>query len=161
VSETQAPPAWQRPPFAAGNDAAATHGAWSPRLYEPIGEELYREYVAGHPQLEDYAEALAALCRIEARVLLLDKHLAESGLVDKRGKFRDRPLALYRSLEGQAMALRGRLGLDPMSQAKLAVDRAQAAATASALPSVRDAGRAALAARGLAALPVPPSGDAA
>ena len=130
-------------------------------MFEPVAVELQREYISRHPHLEDYAEALAGLCRMEARALLIDKWLAEHGMVDAKGRWRDRALTALRQFEGQAAAYRSRMGLDPMSQARLALDRAQAAATASAMPSVRDAGRAALAARGLAALPASPSGDAA
>lgn len=161
MSETQTPPSWQRPPFAPGNTLSTSHGAWSPRMFEPLAAELEREYVSRHPHLADFGEALAGLCRVEARALLIDRWLAEHGLVDGKGRWRDRPLTSQRQFEAQAAAYRSRLGLDPMSQARLALDQAQAAATASALPSVRDAGRAALAARGLAALPASPSGDAA
>lgn len=119
----------QRPPFAPGNEAAVTHGAWSERRVSPVARQILDELLAdpATPRylIEDssYGPALAAWSRTEAQVQMLmvwiDRHghaaaLAKNGLL----------LEQLRKWEVTAASQRARLGLDPLSRAKILRDLA-------------------------------------
>lgn len=71
----------QRPPFEAGNTAAVTHGARSPRLLAARTEVALSELVAAYPDVVTndpvLAGSLVDLARLEAVAGLLEDFLAE------------------------------------------------------------------------------------
>lgn len=144
----QGPPrGYSWPPFAEGHELSTKHGAHSPRRVEPVAEQVAAELVAAAPWLDQdaYRPALLALARHEARIALLERWLAEHGLLDGEG--RPQPAAEFLlKVERAAADARSRLGLDPSSRARLERDLAQATAARVDLELVREAGRKALAA---------------
>ncbi len=112
-----------RPPFEEGNTAALTHGAWSPAVVEPKALEILEAVrptvtwwtAADEPAVQSWA-------RTEARVQLIHAWLVERGSeLDADGE----PLGaanMLTRLEKQAESLRNRLGLDPLSRARLGRD---------------------------------------
>lgn len=139
----------QRPPFAPGNELSVTHGAYSPRRVDPLARELVARVLASESvaflREPAYAPALWAWARAEAQAQLLTEYLARRGegsegvgdLDDDRTKLAY--LLLHRA-EGRAERARARLGLDPLSRAKLGKDIAQATAAdaAAALTAMRE-----------------------
>lgn len=134
----------QRPPFQPGNQlATATHGAYSPRKVDPLAGDL----VAG--VLDDpglvylhaarWRPALWAWARAEAQTQLVSEWLAGEGehagngvgdLGDER--VRSAYVVLHRA-ETRATTGRTRLGLDPLSAARLGRDKTAAALDAAQL----------------------------
>ncbi len=118
------------PPFEPGNLAAAKHGALSPRLVEPRAAEMASALVAlandpGSPvvYLSDvsYGPAVRAWARCEASLERLDAYLSDVGLLDEEGT--PRPATRLRDrMETRSESLRARLGLDPLSRARLGRD---------------------------------------
>jgi hypothetical protein len=131
----------QRPPFQPGNDLGRKlepgheltlkHGAYSPRKMEPLAEEIAGHIIAAAPHLEDprWRLAVLALARDEARIQLVVEwlmtlapdgvgDLADPGILAAHG--------LLHRLESRAALQRGRLGLDPLSAARLGRDKAAA-----------------------------------
>ena len=113
-------------PFEAGNQVALKHGAWSPRRVDPRASELV-ELVSPTVSWWTPADrpAVWAWARCEARIELLVEYLAELGDLDDAGDVRPASDLLTR-LESQAMGHRARLGLDPLSRARLGRDTAAA-----------------------------------
>jgi hypothetical protein len=115
---------WQRPPFAPGNAAALRHGAYSPRRVDPLAAELVErlagdvDYLRSEPA---FAAAVWGWARAEARVQLVSEYVDEHGLLDPKGKPRAAADLLVR-LERLASEARSRLGLDPLSRARLGRD---------------------------------------
>lgn len=137
----------QRPPFQPGNEVAARHGAYSPKRVDPIAEALVdartTDPQTAYLQQPAYRPALYGWARAEARVLLLDewmqRHLADtdgclqckacSSVADQLLRF-----------ETAASNHRSRLGLDPLSRARLGRDVAAASVDlASLLSDAREA----------------------
>jgi len=137
----------QRPPFRPGHQLSVRSGAFSSRLSEPLAVELAEELVERRPDLAGYPEELTALCRVEARVLLLDRWLTENGLFDGR-KLRDGPLRHLATFERTAAGLRRELGLSPAGEARMRRDQALAVATMADLAAVMTAGAGTAARRG-------------
>lgn len=117
---------WQRPPFEPGNTLAERHGAYSPRRVEPIAGRLV-DGALTDPDLQylaaaSYRAALWAWARAEAAVQLLDDHIATI-TADGIGDLEDKRVAAAHALldkhESRAEKARARLGLDPLSRAKL------------------------------------------
>ena len=127
-----------------GNFLALKHGAWSPRIYEPIAAEIVAGVLAERPQLDRYRAALVAWADAEARCQTLRDYLAEVGMLDG-GKVRP-AMDLLLKLERQADKARQRLGLDPKADADLAKSTADASTAIADLDAVRAAGREALSA---------------
>lgn len=138
------PAAWspdfpkQRPPFESGNALAVTHGAYSQRVVGPIAAALV-EAVQGDPDVRyltapSYGPALAAWAAAEARVVALEQWIdgigIEAATESARGK--TPPLELLRQWEASALTHRSRLGLDPLSRARLGRDVATGRAQADA-----------------------------
>lgn len=123
----------QRPPFEPGHTLTLHHGAHSPRHVDPVAAE-HAAAVLSDPATAFLAApawrpAVWAWARAEAQVELLTAYLAgraeETG--DGVGDLADeRVLAAYALLhraESRASVGRSRLGLDPLSAARLGRDR--------------------------------------
>jgi len=125
----------QRPPFAPGHELSTKHGAYSPRRVDPLAAELVDTLLAD-PDLAyltapSYRPAVLAWARAEAQVQLLDEHLAELGTSPDFGD--KRVAAAYTAhhrAETRADNARRRLGLDPLSRARLGRDITQGAVQA-------------------------------
>lgn len=128
----------QRPPFEPGNEVAVSHGAYSPRKVAPLAQELVAAvladsslpYVSAHA----YRPAVWAWARAEAQTQLLTEYLEAKGAETADGvgdlddeRVRSAYLLLHRA-EARATTGRTRLGLDPLSRARLGKDVAQGAA---------------------------------
>lgn len=126
------------PPFekghqlSVGNRGPVKHGAWSPRKIAPIAQQYldgiltdpdvaYLRAPAYRPALEAWAAAEARLCLVERWVSDL---IAEHGMdrAAESGQGRTSPLELLRRYDAAAWTARGRLGLDPLSRARLGRD---------------------------------------
>jgi len=145
------PRGYSWPPFAAGNEAAVTHGANSERRVGPLAERIARELLedpATPPHVREpvFAASVEAWAHTEAVVRLIRAWLAERDLMaglaeltttaedEERGKVTTRRksttrhvgpvLEALRKYETLAANLRGRLGLDPASAARVARDLA-------------------------------------
>lgn len=141
------------PPFEPGNDAALRHGAKSPRKVDPVADALV-EYVTSIDGLEHlreprFAASVAAWARAEAVVVLLADWCAglaiEQVTSPQSKRSQTEPLELLRRWEATAATQRARLGLDPMSAAKLMreLTETSAAARYAGIDAVRAQGRAA------------------
>jgi len=126
----------QHPPFERGNEVALRHGAYSPRKADPLAGELVdlvlADPAASHAHAPHHRPALWAWARAEAQVQLLSEYLATEGELSYDGvgdldedRIRSAYLFLHRA-EARATTGRARLGLDPLSQARLGRDRAAA-----------------------------------
>ncbi len=122
----------QRPPFPPGHTLSVQHGAFSPRIVDPVARDLVEATLAdsslGYLQAPAYRPALWAWARAEAQVQLLMEYLARrggDGLGDlEEDRVRTAHLLLHRA-EARADRGRARLGLDPASRARLGKDVAQ------------------------------------
>lgn len=128
----------QRPPFEPGNTVALQHGAFSPRFVDPLAAELVgmvlEDPQVGYLTAPAYRPALWAWARAEAQAQLLVEYLARAGQESGDGvgdldldRVRTAYLLLHRA-ESRADRSRARLGLDPLSRARLGKDVAQAKA---------------------------------
>lgn len=135
-----APESWtpefegQRPPFVPGNTVAQRHGAYSERVVAPLARALVDELLAGSAVdgsptaylLEpSYRPALEAWGEAEARASRFAAALASHEDCDgcKRCSGWDEKL---RRWQATAITHRQRLGLDPLSRARLGKDVASA-----------------------------------
>jgi hypothetical protein len=112
------------PDFEAGNTLALRHGAWSPRKIDPRAQDLVAQIAPTVTWWQDCdMPAVWSWARCESRIELLNEFLAGRDLDDEKV----RPAAeLLTRLESQAMGHRSRLGLDPLSRARLGRDTAAA-----------------------------------
>ncbi|MBK7610840.1 MAG: hypothetical protein IPJ15_05960 [Actinomycetales bacterium] len=128
----------QRPPFEPGNTVALQHGAFSPRFVDPLAADLVgmvlEDPQVGYLTAPAYRPALWAWARAEAQAQLLVEYLARAGQESGDGvgdldldRVRTAYLLLHRA-ESRADRSRARLGLDPLSRARLGKDVAQAKA---------------------------------
>lgn len=121
----------QRPPFAEGNEMAVKHGATSPRKVDPVAQALAVELLADgsveYLRAPRYASAVQAWALAEAKCALIsawvDGMPIERAAESKQGQ--TSPLELLRKWEATAQTHRSRLGLDPVSAARLGKDLAQ------------------------------------
>lgn len=121
----------QRPPFAPGNEMAVKHGAGSPRKVDPISAELVQELLAdetvSYLRAPRFNAAVQAWATAEAKCGLISNWVEgmtiEEAACSKPGQ--TSPLELLRKWEATAQTHRARLGLDPMSAARLGKDIAQ------------------------------------
>lgn len=111
------------PPFEPGHTLSLRHGAYSPRKVDPLAEELAEKAREAALYLSDpgYSAAVWAWARAEARVQLLTEWVDEHGLLDAEGRPRAAADLLIRC-ERLAAEGRARLGLDPLSRARLGRD---------------------------------------
>jgi hypothetical protein len=154
----------QRPPFTSdhpaiaqqGNERALQHGAHSSRKVMPLARELL-DVLLSAPSTPGWVKApehrleLLALCRADAQVHLLTEWLASRAEeaeddVDRAGvgdladeRVKSAYLLLHRA-EARAASARTRLGLTPVSRARLGKDVAVAGAAdaAAALTRMRE-----------------------
>jgi hypothetical protein len=121
----------QRPPFQPGNQLAVTHGAFSAARTDPIARRFIDEiatdpntaYLAAprfQSQLWTWAVAAARVELLSAWVDGMDINAATNSA---RGQ--TSPLELLRKWIATAQTLSARLGLDPLSAARLGKDVAQ------------------------------------
>lgn len=122
----------QRPPFQPGHELSMRHGAYSPRRVDPLATDLV-QHVLDVAEVEgmsfltqaSYRLALWAWARAEAKVQLLEEyledHAAAGRSLDEDGDVMAAALLLER-VERRAITLRARLGLDPISRARLGRD---------------------------------------
>lgn len=121
----------QRPPFTPGNEMAVKHGAGSPRKVDPLAAALVTELLTDETvkylQAPRFAAAVQAWATAEAKCGLIatwvDGMSIEAAASSKQGQ--TSPLELLRKWEATAQTHRARLGLDPMSAARLGKDIAQ------------------------------------
>jgi hypothetical protein len=125
----------QRPPFAEGsraNELGLRHGAWSPRRTDPLALEMIKQLLAdddvAYLRAPKWGPAVWSWARCEARIQLITEYLIDLVGAGHLGDLEDPKVsAAYRLLdrfEAQAVQRRGRLGLDPLSAARLGRNRA-------------------------------------
>lgn len=137
------------PPFAEGNVQRLGSGYRSPRVYSSVATALVAGLTEQRADLRAFPEALASWGDAEARAALLRKHLDDIGLVDTTGEPRESLLRQLDRFERRASGARVQLGLDPRSEAELALLRARAMREGQLTPQVdlttlAEQGRAAL-----------------
>lgn len=133
-----AEPVWQpafdgqRPPFTPGHELSTKHGAWSPRKIDPLAAEIVAGLLAddavAHLRASRFAAAVQAWAVAEARCQLLAQwcdgmSIQQAATPPKPGT--SAPLEVLRKWEATALTHRSRLGLDPLSAARLGKDVAQ------------------------------------
>jgi hypothetical protein len=124
------------PPFEKGHTLSLRHGAWSARHVQPVATEILQS-VLDDPQCEylrqpRFAAELEAWATAEARVRLLESYIeklaGESG--DGVGDLADEATRaawqLLHRCETRAQSGRDRLGLSPLSSARIGRDKAAA-----------------------------------
>ncbi len=127
----------QRPPFQPGHELSVQHGAYSPRKVDPLARELVDQVLAdpeaSAAHAPRYRLALWAWARAEAQAQLLTEYLSKAAEATGDGvgdleleRVRSAYLLLHRA-ESRATTQRTRLGLDPLSAARLGRDRAAGA----------------------------------
>ena len=128
----------QRPPYMPGNKvsvgnlAKMKHGARSPRRVDPVAADLVAVLLADdavqYLRAPRFAAAVQAWAQAEAKCALIaewvDGMAVERAAESKQGQ--TSPLELLRKWEATAQTHRGRLGLDPLSAARLGKDVASA-----------------------------------
>lgn len=139
----------QRPPFQPGNDLvfkpghelSTTHGAYSPRKVEPVAQELLdavlTDEAVRYLHLPAYRPALVAWAQAEARVILIEQWVSGMSMAKAAASTRGAtsPLELLRKWEATASTHRARLGLDPLSRARLGKDMSSMAVDAAKILS--------------------------
>jgi len=130
------------PPFAPGNAAAVRHGAFSPRKVDPLAEEIVQAIEGSVTWWRPCDRpSIWAWARTEARVQLLAEWLADRGDLDDVDDT-VRPAAdLLTKLEARAESMRAKLGLDPLSRARLGRDTAAGAVDLARVWAADDAER--------------------
>ena len=130
------------PPFEPENSAALRHGAHSERRWRPIADALAKGAVEVAPWLTRpaFSMAVEAWAATEAKARLVDAWLDEYGLLDANGD--PTPAnALSDRLHTKAITMRGQLGLDPTSLARLLATFATVPGGDEALEALKSEGR--------------------
>lgn len=189
MSESHGPArGYSWPPFERGNQVAHRSGAHSPTKVGPLAVEIEQRAraSAGWPPYLDgpeYAVAVTAWARAEAVAELLWRHLAEQDVAaalaevevedveETSGKGRSRrrstarrtkaALDWFQRAERSAALHRQRLGLDPLSRARLGKDVATSAVQAGMAQLHADGAELVARARAAGALPATPPDPAA
>lgn len=122
----------QRPPFTPGHELSTRHGAYAPRKVDPLARELVDRLLddpdVTYLQAPAFRPAVWAWARAEAQVQLLTEYLEERGKGGVGDLANERVLSAYNLLhraEARADRARSKLGLDPLSRARLGKDIAQ------------------------------------
>lgn len=118
----------QRPPFQPGNTLAVTHGAYSPARVDPIAQELiaglWSDPTLEYLQAPRFARSVHQWAIAQAKVDLLSDWVdgmdIQQAADSDRGK--TSPLELLRKWMTTAQGYAQRLGLDPLSAARLGKD---------------------------------------
>jgi hypothetical protein len=120
---------WQRPPFQPGHELSTRHGAYSPRKLDPLATEIAAGLLAdesvAYLRQSRFAAAVQAWAVAEARCQLIAQWcegmtIQQAATPPKPGTAA--PLEVLRKWEATALTHRARLGLDPLSTAKLGKD---------------------------------------
>jgi hypothetical protein len=121
---------WQRPPFEPGNKVAQTHGAFTPSIVEPLADEL-RETILTDPdsaylRSPRFAKRLLSYCQTEARVMRIEAWVGQMSDEEaaRSDKGQTSPLELLRKWKTTAANEANKLGLDPVSWARIRKDYA-------------------------------------
>lgn len=142
-----------RPPFEPGNEVSLRHGVYSPRTVAPLATEMVERVLSDDDvaflRAAAYRPSLWAWARAEATVQLLVEHIEQIGglgeALSERGAEESEEthagghsrrvsssvrtasaLAALDRAERHAATCRSRLGLDPLSRARLGKDVASA-----------------------------------
>lgn len=140
----------QRPPFTEGNKLAVTHGAYSAERTDPIARRYLAE-IADDPSLEYLQQPrfhaglwlwASAMAKVELLSVWVDGMDIADAADGSRGN--TSTLELLRKWMATAQTWASRLGLDPLSAARLGKDVAQgrqadAATTLTALRAQHEA----------------------
>jgi len=133
----EAPEGWvpefpgQRPPFAPGNQLAVTHGAFSAARTDPIAQRFVQEVVTdpntAYLAAPRFATALWGWAVTAARVELLSAWVDGMDITVATNSARGQtsPLELLRKWMATLQTQSARMGLDPLSAARLGKDVAQ------------------------------------
>jgi hypothetical protein len=113
-----------------GSALALKHGAMSPRLRDPLAKQLVGQLMAeanepgskvSYLAEPSYRAAVGRWADAEAVVQLLQNYIVEQGALKEDGDTRP-ALDALRNWSTLAANLRARLGLDPLSRARLGKD---------------------------------------
>jgi hypothetical protein len=124
------------PPFEKGHTLSLRHGAWSTRHVQPVATEILQS-VLDDPQCEylkapRFAAELEAWAVAEARCRLLESYIAklaegdDTGVGDLADEATRAAWSLLHRCETRAQSGRDRLGLSPLSSARIGRDKAAA-----------------------------------
>ena len=130
----EAPEGWtpdfpgQRPPFQPGNQMAVKHGAHSPYRVDPLAHQ-FRDEILSSPDMAyltkpQYQATFWSYCRTAARVQLLEDYVDAMSMHEatRSDKGQTSALELLRKWTATLTTLAARMGLDPLSYAKLGKD---------------------------------------
>ena len=121
----------QRPPFGVGNSLAVKHGVGSPSRVDPVAQlfvdELLGDVSLSYLGAPRFASALWSWAQASAKVQLLEVYVDSLGMVEAASSGRGQMpvLELLRKWMGTASSAASRLGLDPLSAARLGKDVSQ------------------------------------
>ena len=121
----------QRPPFQPGNTLAVTHGTYSPARVDPIAHQYIAEICAdpstAYLKQARYSAALWSWASAQAKVQLLSEWVEDMTLAESTDSARGQtsPLELLRKWMATSQTWAARLGLDPLSAARLGKDVSQ------------------------------------
>lgn len=111
-------------PFVAENFAAKKHGAYSSRVITPLTAEIANAVCAARPDLQkpEMQPAVLAYARTEAQLEVLTAFVDANGSIDENTGEPTSAEKYRLRIDTQAANHRSRLGLDPLSAAKLGKD---------------------------------------
>jgi len=143
------PPDWQRPEFEPGNDLAVKSGAWSPARVEPKAEALLAGTLAdpalAYLTAPSYAPVLRHWATVQTRSELFGEWLfakpMDEQITPPRGGAKS-PLDVWLGMVRTATALADKLGLTPLSRARLGRDLAVTGAVDSRMTDLSERGAA-------------------
>jgi hypothetical protein len=120
----------QRPPYAPGNTSAMVHGARSERTIRPLAEQLMQAILEDAEQPDHlrspmFRFTLSECCRAQAVAEILFDYIDSLGVEDMvrpRLSGTKSPVDQWKAAAAHAASLRSKLGLDPVSYARIAKD---------------------------------------
>jgi len=110
-----------------GNFLAIKDARNSPRIVSRLAGQLVALVIAERPDLAPFPFALRRWATAETIAALIVRRLDDIGVIDETGEVRERLNRERRAEERRAAEEARALGLDPVSLARLARDRAEAA----------------------------------
>ncbi len=112
------------PPAEPGNALAMKHGAWSPRMVDPLAEEMVAAIAPTVTWWQPCDQpAIWAWAQTEIRCQLIAEWLADKGSeIDPEDESVRPAAALLDRLTARCESMRSKLGLDPASRARLGRD---------------------------------------